>query len=343
MLMRFLLCCGLATVAVSTQAMTLYKSVDANGLVFFSDRYTPGAQAFVIRERKVERPMLVVPRPDRPQQAYRYPLPWRGGPFRLTQGPNGSFSHTDAKSRYAMDIAMPEGTPIIAARSGDPEVRQRAFATILEAYWKPAYKYIRIKWQAGNEDAKDLTQSFFVTAIEKNYFASYDPSKASFQTFIRTCLDRFVANQRKSAQRLKRGGGVDHFSLDFAEAENELSKPGFVSEITPEEYFHREWVRSLFALAIEALRSHYAEEGSEIYFKLFELYDLREVDAGPESKASYAALGKEFGLTTADVTNYLAAARRKFRKIVLATLREITATEEEFRAEARALLGVKVK
>ena len=34
------------------------------------------------------------------------------------QGPNGSFSHTDAKSRYAMDIAIPEGTPIIAARSG---------------------------------------------------------------------------------------------------------------------------------------------------------------------------------------------------------------------------------
>ena len=118
MLMRLLLCCGLAAVVTSTQAMTLYKSVDANGLVFISDRYTPGALAFVIQERKVERPMLVVPKPNRPQQAYRYPLPWRGGPFRLTQGPNGAFSHTDSKSRYAMDIAMPEGTPIIAARSG---------------------------------------------------------------------------------------------------------------------------------------------------------------------------------------------------------------------------------
>ncbi len=234
---------------------------------------------------------------------------------------------------------------IIAARSGDAEVRQRACATIVEAYWKPAYKYIRIKWQAANEDAKDLTQSFFVTAIEKDYFASYDPVKASFQTFIRTCLDRFVANQRKSEQRLKRGGGADHFSLDFTEAENELSLHRFVSEITPEEYFHREWVRSLLALAIETLRGHYAEKGSDVYFKLFELYDLRDGDADPdsESKASYAALGKEFGLTTADVTNYLAAARRKFRKIVLAKLRDITATEEEFRAEARALLGVKLK
>ena len=121
MLMRLLLCCGLAAVVTSTQAMTLYKSTDANGVVFFSDRQTPGAQAFVIQERRVERvkpPMPLVPQPRYSQQAYRYPLPWRGGPFRLSQGPNGSFSHTDAKSRYAMDIAMPEGTPIIAARSG---------------------------------------------------------------------------------------------------------------------------------------------------------------------------------------------------------------------------------
>ena len=114
MLLRLMLCCALATVAPSTLAMTVYKSVDANGNVFYSDRQTPGAQAFVIQQR----PVLDKPKPANPQQAYRYPFPWRGGPFRLTQGPKGSFSHTDAKSRYAMDIAMPEGTPIITARSG---------------------------------------------------------------------------------------------------------------------------------------------------------------------------------------------------------------------------------
>lgn len=51
-------------------------------------------------------------------QPYRYPLPWRGGPFRLTQGANGKYSHFTPKGRYAADIAMPEGTPIVAARGG---------------------------------------------------------------------------------------------------------------------------------------------------------------------------------------------------------------------------------
>lgn len=48
----------------------------------------------------------------------RYPLPWLGGPFRLTQGPNGSYSHFTPRGRHAVDVAMPIGTPIVAARGG---------------------------------------------------------------------------------------------------------------------------------------------------------------------------------------------------------------------------------
>lgn len=229
---------------------------------------------------------------------------------------------------------------IVAARSEDREVRQRALGTIVESYWKPAYKYLRIKWQLSNEDTKDLVQGFFANAIEKDYFTSYDPAKASFQTFFRTCLDRFVANQKKSDNRLKRGGGNDHFSIDFSSVDDELEL-NTVTGITPEDYFHKEWVRSLFTLAIETLRRRYDETGRAVYFKLFELYDLGDDEA--ESKKSYALLAKEFGISTMDVTNYLAAARRDFRKVVLDKLREVTATEEEFRTEARALLGVEVK
>jgi RNA polymerase sigma-70 factor (ECF subfamily) len=230
---------------------------------------------------------------------------------------------------------------IIAARSEDQEVRQRALGTIVESYWKPAYKYLRVKWQVSNEDAKDLVQGFFAHAIEKDHFASYDPAKASFQTFFRTCLERFVANQRKSASRLKRGGGADHFSLDFSSVEDELALQQVASPMTPEEYFHKEWVRSLFTMAIETLRRLYDETGRGVYFKLFALYDLGDDDADP--RVSYASLANEFGISTSDVTNYLAAARREFRKVVLDKLREITATDEEFRTEARALLGVDMK
>ena len=229
---------------------------------------------------------------------------------------------------------------IVRARSGDEDVRQRAFATILESYWKPVYKYVRLKWQAGNEDAKDLTQGFFANAFEKNHFASYDASKASFQTFLRTCLDGFVANERKAGKRRKRGGDHEHLQFDFVSAEDELALYAAASDLTPEDYFHREWVRWMFTLAVEALRVRCEESGWAIRFQLFERYDLAERGAG---SPSYAELAEEFGLDATTVNNHLAAARRDFRRVVIEKLREITATEAEFRNEARSLLGVEVK
>jgi len=229
---------------------------------------------------------------------------------------------------------------IVAARSDDREVRERALETILTSYWKPAYKYIRLKWLASNEDAKDLTQGFFALAIEKNYFAGYDSTKASFQTYLRTCLDGFVANQKKSDQRLKRGGGVVSFSLDFEGAEDELANHRISDSTTPEQYFYREWVRGLFTRSVETLRCRCDEKGRSIHFKIFETYDLRDEHL---TKPTYADLAREFAVSSTEVNNYLAAARRDFRSIVLEQLRVITGTTEEFQREARSLLGVKIK
>ncbi|BCX71269.1 MULTISPECIES: peptidoglycan DD-metalloendopeptidase family protein [Pseudomonas] len=79
----------------------------------------------LLKASKPGKPLVYTPRfeyslgdPSGTAMAYRYPLPWRGGPFRLSQGANGQYSHYGPKNRYAMDIAMPEGTPIIAARGG---------------------------------------------------------------------------------------------------------------------------------------------------------------------------------------------------------------------------------
>ena len=47
-----------------------------------------------------------------------YALPWSGGPFVVSQGPEGQYSHQTELNRYAVDVAMPEGTPVLAARAG---------------------------------------------------------------------------------------------------------------------------------------------------------------------------------------------------------------------------------
>jgi RNA polymerase sigma factor (sigma-70 family) len=214
---------------------------------------------------------------------------------------------------------------VLALRSDDTGERTRAFDTLVAIYWKPLYKFARLTWGPSPEDAEDLTQAFFARVFERETLAGFDASKAAFRTFLRLQFERHASNENRAALRIKRGGGAT--ALDFAEAEAELE--GEVA--TPEELFYRDWVRGVFAVAISRMREHV----SESQFALFEAYDL----AG-DHKISYRDLAQRFALPETSVTNQLAAARRKFREAVLDTLREATASDDEFRTEARALLGV---
>lgn len=220
---------------------------------------------------------------------------------------------------------------VIALASTDASERTRAFDTLVACYWKPLYKVARVAWRRSREDAEDLTQSFFARAFEKESLATYDAGKASFRTFLRLLFERHVNNEWRAGQAIKRGGGEVH--LDFESAEIEVASE-LTHTVTPEEYFQREWVRSVFSVAVERLRSRCESEGKQVQFAIFEQYDLDE-DRG----VSYRELATRFDIPETQVTNYLAAMRRRFREIVLDALREVTATDQEFRAEARALLG----
>jgi RNA polymerase sigma factor (sigma-70 family) len=228
------------------------------------------------------------------------------------------------------------GSAILGLRSAEPTERARSLESLVSGYWRPVYKYIRVKWGRSNEEAEDLTQGFFLRAMEKEFFESYDPARARFRTYVRTCLDAYLANQHRDHLRLKRGGGEIPLSLDFRGAEEELTGAALRSPDSPETYFEAEWVRGLFNLSLETLRSECEARGKTLHFRIFERYDLQ--DCG-EGRLTYEALGAELGVRATDVTNHLAFARREFRRILLDKLREMTASDEEFRREARVLLG----
>jgi RNA polymerase sigma factor (sigma-70 family) len=219
---------------------------------------------------------------------------------------------------------------IVALASDDDEQRLRAFDTFVALYWKPLYKYLRVARGREIADAEDLTQAFLAKCFESGSLSAYDAAKASFRTFLRTLFDRFVANEVKASLRQKRGGGS--VRLDFVDAEGEIAREHDRGG-TPEDYFQREWARSVLAFAVERLR----EESDPTRFAIFESYDLDDA-----SSESYRETAARFGVSETSVTNGLAAMRRRFRAIVLDVLREATASEAEYRAEVRSLLGVEV-
>lgn len=222
-------------------------------------------------------------------------------------------------------------------QSGDPEVRRTAFGDLSEGYWRPSYHYLRLHWRLTAHAAEDVVQAFFAAAFEKQFVERYDPGKAKFRTFLRMCLDRFVQNHQKAERAEKRGGGHAHLPLDFPAAERELSAIAVQDRRDLDRFFHDETVRALFARTVDAMRRSFEAEGKTMVFRVFERHDLC-----PSPDLSYASVAREFDLTPAQVTNYLHAARRRFREQALASLRALVGTEDEFREEARELFGLEI-
>lgn len=260
--------------------------------------------------------------------------------MRLT---NGAVRH-----RQPADLVTDPGGRFPATRHSvigaldapDDARRLRAWETLIAAYWKPVYKHLRLSWRLPREEAEDLTQEFFSRALEGGVLERFQPERARFRTYLRVCLDRFAANARKAERRLKRGGGQTHLPLDFPGAERELGEAG-TGGGDADEAFRQETIRALFSAAVDSLRESSAASGKTTQFAVFERYDLRRDVAG--EPPTYAALAAEFEIPVTQVTNYLAAMRRAFRARVLDRLREISATDEEFREEARELFGVGVE
>jgi RNA polymerase sigma factor (sigma-70 family) len=228
---------------------------------------------------------------------------------------------------------------IDAVKSDDPAEQTRALDTLFAAYWKPVYKYVRLRWTRPAEDAQDLTQGFFAEMLERDLLAKYDPAKSKLRTYLRLCVDSFVINEEKAARRQKRGGNATHLALDYQAAEGELAGATIDPASIPspeslEQFFEKEWVRSLFALAVEDLRKFCSERERDRTFRLFEDYDL-----SGDAEISYDKLAVEYAIPVTDVTNALSWARREFRRIALERLREICGSDEEFHREARAVFG----
>ena len=226
---------------------------------------------------------------------------------------------------------------IAALASVDPAVRSRATELVAGAYRGPVVAVLRHRWALEQSDAEDLAHDFFAHALARDWLQRYDPAKGRFRTFLRSCLLAFGSTAYEASMRLKRGGGAAHLALD--EAAPQVAG-GEGSEAALDALFEREWVRSVLQLSLAALRSECEGSGRHVTWQVFAAHDVEGAEL--DERPSYADLAQRFAIPRTQVTNYLNWARRRLRAHVIETLRALTASDEEFRDEARALLGAHV-
>ena len=54
-------------------------------------------------------------------------------------------------------------------------------------------------------EAQDLTQEFFASALQRDFFRRFDPSVASFRTYLRMAVERYAAKVDDKGEPVKGG------------------------------------------------------------------------------------------------------------------------------------------
>ena len=215
-----------------------------------------------------------------------------------------------------------------------PSADRTTFEVLCKRYWKPVYAYIRIAWSKGNEDAKDLTQAFFLWLIEGDFLRNYDSKRGGFRPYLRVLLKRFVGHEERALGRLKRGGDVHLVSLE-GEApvlRDAVSDP---SAADPEKVFEKVWFDELLQGAIDRVRERSVAGGHEIRFRVYQ-----EFTGPPKSeRPSYKDLAARHGLKVGDIENYLFWIREDIRAELRSGLAQATASAQEFEDEWKRLFG----
>lgn len=218
-----------------------------------------------------------------------------------------------------------------AANAGSP-AQDAALAALCETYWRPVHAFIRRSGKSP-EDARDLTQMFFVRVLEKGFFKEADRSRGRFRSFLFSSVRHFLANQHDWAVAQKRGGGAPLLSLEFDDGETRYSlEPADPS--TPEDAYDQTWAASVLDAAMDRVKSRYEDGGrGELFAR------LKPYLTGDEPE-SYATLAKDGGGTPGQLRVAVHRLRKDYGRALRDVIAETVHSEEDVDDELRYLLEI---
>jgi len=200
-------------------------------------------------------------------------------------------------------------TVVLAAGRKSSPHSDRALAELCQQYWYPLYAYVRRRVNS-REDAEDLTQGFFARFLEKNYLEGLAAERGKFRAFLLAALKHFLANEWDKAGRQKRGGGVQHLSLDWQQADDRFHfEPP--DQATPDRLFDREWALALLERVIERLQAECAAEGRAELFAHSRGYLM----VG-EAAITYAEAAAKLGMDEGAVRVAVHRLRKRYRELL---------------------------
>ena len=230
-------------------------------------------------------------------------------------------------------VATTQWSQVLAARDGSDTEARRALEALCQTYWQPLYAYIRHQG-AGPDDARDLTQGFFVELLEKDFLADVDPEKGRFRSFLLASLRHYLSHERDKTRALKRGGGTTTLSLDVEAGEADYAlRP--TEAMTPVDVFERRWAMTVLERAMNRLGDESVTTGNGTQFE-----QLKQYLASAEPQEPYREAGEALGISEGAVATAVHRLRQRYGQCLRAEIAETVVNPAEVGDELRHMLEV---
>jgi RNA polymerase sigma factor (sigma-70 family) len=237
----------------------------------------------------------------------------------------------DSSAREPREFATTHWSLVAAAKPDEASQTnaRKALEQLCRAYWYPLYAFVRNRGHSST-DAQDLTQSFFARIIETGGFASADPKRGRFRSYLLGAMKHFLANEWDRVRDQKRGGRVKFLELDALDPEARYALEPAQSP-DPDAGFDREWAQESIARALKKLRAESEANGKG---ELYEALKGSLTGEGPSRSETAARLGMTEGAVKVAVHRL----RQRYREILRAEIAQTVTDPSDIDDEMRHLV-----
>lgn len=241
------------------------------------------------------------------------------------------------EDRFKADAEILRRTPwtlISAAQKGQAGAFDKAVERIYAMFEGTVQAFLRARGFR-QEEAKDFSQEFFATLLERKFLERLDPAKGRLRHFLFASLKRFFCDSLDKRDALKRRPGEGVLSLD-RRADEFLAPPEDPRAELPGRQFSRVWAAEMLGRALIGMKRRCAGTPQDSWYRAIVLWH----QIGPGASAlSYADLGQKLGASPQQAANYLFRGRTLLRTLLMEELSSYCATEAELEEEVGDLFN----
>lgn len=183
-----------------------------------------------------------------------------------------------------------------------------ALEEICRVYWYPAFATARSKFGIDHHQAEDLTQAFWAWLLEHGHISRAAPERGKFRSFLMTCFDHFILHEWRKQAALKRGGKVQHVSIQ-SEDWNERFEREMGCAASPAELLERVWEEAALQAAFHEVETAWEKKGRSVLFTTLKAHLADGAERGAISE-----IAKSLDMTENNLRQWMFKLRKELKE-----------------------------